>query len=166
VLDDRREGHQRVVGVLKRSAVTADRIEQYLSGGTRDESPAGVPSPWESVGASRAVRTLRPTMTDETDRTPDTDGRPAWTVVDAPRADDQPEWELFVHESPTDPLRHAGSVTAPTADLAHEQATLLFPDATTLWCCPAAEVTRFTRRSLGADYLEDDDDAEDAGEHA
>ncbi|WP_276259531.1 Htur_1727 family rSAM-partnered candidate RiPP [Haloglomus litoreum] len=80
-----------------------------------------------------------------------------WTAVDAPRSDGESEWELFLRESPTEPLRHAGSVTAPGAEAAHERATGLFPDATTLWCCPAGEVTRFTERDLGAAYREPGD---------
>jgi rSAM-partnered protein len=77
-------------------------------------------------------------MTDE--RTPQT----------APRSDEVPEWEVFVREAATDPLRHAGSVSAPSADVAREQAaTLLGDDAHTLWLCPAAEVHRFTTRTLG-----------------
>jgi rSAM-partnered protein len=107
-------------------------------------------------------------MTDERDRSPAGDGaasRPsagdAWTVVETPRADDEPEWELFLRESATEPLRHAGSITAPGAEVAHERATGLFPDATTLWCCPSEAVARFTERDLGAAYRRSDEEAAD-----
>ncbi|MFB6206509.1 MAG: Htur_1727 family rSAM-partnered candidate RiPP [Haloglomus sp.] len=95
-------------------------------------------------------------MTDEADAagaggvraSADTDRR----RMTAPRADDQPEWELFLRESPTEPLCHAGSVTAESAEAAHERASELFPEATTLWCCPASRVARFTERDLGSEY--------------
>ncbi|WP_254832706.1 Htur_1727 family rSAM-partnered candidate RiPP [Haloglomus salinum] len=94
-------------------------------------------------------------MTDEGDA-PDertrSDTGPGWTTVDTPRSDGEPEWELFLRESPTEPLRHAGSVTAPDPEAAHERATGLFPEATTVWCCPATEVSRVTTRDLGAGY--------------
>jgi rSAM-partnered protein len=100
-------------------------------------------------------------MTDEGDTTPGegsrTDTGAGWTTVDAPRSDGGSEWELFLREATTEPLRHAGSVTAPSADAAHERATGLFPDATTLWCCPADEVARVTERDLGRDYGDADD---------
>jgi len=64
--------------------------------------------------------------------------------VDEPRGDRSREWELFVRESAADPLRHAGSVSAPTADVAREQAARLFGrTAETLWLCPADETHRF-----------------------
>jgi rSAM-partnered protein len=63
----------------------------------------------------------------------------------APRATTEREWELFVRDDRADPLRHAGSVTAPTANLAREQATrLLGWDATDIWLCPADETERVT----------------------
>lgn len=74
------------------------------------------------------------------------------TPVRQPRADDAPEWEVFLRESSADPLRHAGSVTAPSADVAHEQANTLFPDASTLWLARSDRVARFTERDLGAEY--------------
>lgn len=101
-------------------------------------------------------------MTDERDRSSAGDGAAsgpgagdAWTVVETPRADDEPEWELFLRESATEPLRHAGSITAPGAEVAHERATGLFPGATTLWCCPSEAVARFTERDLGGDYRDE-----------
>jgi rSAM-partnered protein len=100
-------------------------------------------------------------MTDEGDA-PDertrSDTGPGWTTVDAPRSDGEPEWELFLRESPTEPLRHAGSVTASSAEAAHERATGLFPEAMTVWCCPATEVSRVTTRDLGRDYREADEE--------
>jgi rSAM-partnered protein len=50
---------------------------------------------------------------------------------------------LFVRESSEESLRHAGSVSAPTAAVAREQATTLFGFAAeTLWLCPADETVR------------------------
>lgn len=90
----------------------------------------------------------------------DTDRR---TRTDAPCADDAPEWEVFHRESATDPLRHVGSVTAPSSDVAHEQASTLFPDASTLWLVRSDRVERFAERDLGADYEGDaDSDAEES----
>ncbi|QZX99279.1 Htur_1727 family rSAM-partnered candidate RiPP [Halobaculum rubrum] len=74
------------------------------------------------------------------------------TPVRQPRADDVPEWEVFLRESSGDPLRHAGSVTAPSADVAHEQASTLFPDASTQWLARSDRVARFSDRDLGAEY--------------
>ncbi|WP_089815464.1 Htur_1727 family rSAM-partnered candidate RiPP [Halomicrobium zhouii] len=65
--------------------------------------------------------------------------------VTAPRASNGREWDLFVSEDATDPPRHAGSVTAPSREVAVEQADrLVGRDAETLWVCPADEVTRRT----------------------
>lgn len=73
------------------------------------------------------------------------------TRVDEPRGDDTPEWEVFLREDSGEPLRHVGSVSAPTASVAHEQASALFGrTATGLWLCPAAEVERVTDRDLGS----------------
>lgn len=72
--------------------------------------------------------------------------------TDARRADDSPEWEVFLRESAAAPLRHAGSVTAPSSDVAHEQASTLFPDASTLWLARSDRVARFSERDLGAEY--------------
>lgn len=71
--------------------------------------------------------------------------------VDEPRGDETPEWEVFLRDDPSEPLRHAGSVSAPTASVAYDHASSLFGwAADTLWLCPAAEVARFTDRDLGA----------------
>jgi len=53
------------------------------------------------------------------------------------------EWEVFVRDD-EGPPRHAGSVSAPTADVARDQATQLFGwSVTDVWLCPADEVERF-----------------------
>jgi len=65
--------------------------------------------------------------------------------IDAQRSSTTPEWEVFISEGEGDPLTHAGSVTAPSEEIAVEQAEKLFGHAaTTLWLCPATEVTRRT----------------------
>jgi rSAM-partnered protein len=80
--------------------------------------------------------------TDATDREPG--DAPLDGTVDAPRGDVTREWELFVRESTGDPLLHAGSVSAPSAEIAREQAERLFGwTAETLWLCPADETRRF-----------------------
>ncbi|WP_136717800.1 Htur_1727 family rSAM-partnered candidate RiPP [Halorientalis salina] len=54
------------------------------------------------------------------------------------------EWELFVSDD-EGPPRHAGSVSAPTADVAREQArNLLGWSVDDVWLCPADEVERFS----------------------
>lgn len=64
--------------------------------------------------------------------------------VDAPRGATSREWELFVSEESEASLIHVGSVSAPSADVAREQATALFGhSATRLWLCPADETHRF-----------------------
>lgn len=66
-----------------------------------------------------------------------------------PPGDPEPEWEVFVRETETGPLRHVGSVSAPTADVAYEQATRLFAwYADGLWLCPATAVHRYTTHDL------------------
>ncbi|WP_276273885.1 Htur_1727 family rSAM-partnered candidate RiPP [Haloarcula litorea] len=77
-------------------------------------------------------------------------------VGDHPRGGDAREWEVFVREAQSEPMRHVGSVSAPTVEVAHEQATRLFAwFADDVWLCPAAEVSRFSTHDL-------DDDAEPA----
>ncbi|ADQ69014.1 phenylacetic acid degradation protein B [Halogeometricum borinquense DSM 11551] len=64
------------------------------------------------------------------------------------------EWEVFVREDDDDALRHVGSVSAPSADIAYEQATKLFGwYANDIWVCPADAVCRYSTHTL-------DDDAE------
>jgi rSAM-partnered protein len=70
--------------------------------------------------------------------------------VDAPRSDGEREWEVFVRESTDEPLRHVGSVTAPTVETAREVAAPLFEHAAAaMWLCPAEEVGRYAERTLG-----------------
>lgn len=76
--------------------------------------------------------------------------------VAAPRADETREWEVFVREAPEEPLCHVGSVTAPSAVVAHEAAGTLFDHTVeTLWCAPTDEVARFTSRNLGSEYADE-----------
>lgn len=70
--------------------------------------------------------------------------------VTEPRGDTTPEWEVFCRAEESEPLRHVGSVSAPTEEVAHEQAQSLFGwTAHTLWLCRADDVARFTERELG-----------------
>jgi rSAM-partnered protein len=95
-----------------------------------------------------------------TDDGPDESTTDDWHRVDAPRADETREWEVFLRDAPDDDLTHAGSVSAPSAALAHEQASSLFGHAaTTIWLCPADETRRFGRRRLGGAH--DTDGGED-----
>ena len=71
------------------------------------------------------------------------------TAVDEPRQDCVREWDLFARFDPSEPLRHVGSVSAPSAETAHEHADTLFAEAETLWLCPTDAVTRFSTRTLG-----------------
>jgi rSAM-partnered protein len=76
--------------------------------------------------------------------------------VNEPRGDATPEWEVFLRSDEREPLRHVGSVSAPSEDVAREQASSLFGwTAETLWLCRADEVARFTERDLGGDGVED-----------
>jgi len=71
-------------------------------------------------------------------------------TVDAPRGDTSREWEVFCRETESEPLTHVGSVSAPTADIAREQAATLFEHAAAaLWLCPADETVRVQERDLG-----------------
>lgn len=83
------------------------------------------------------------------------------TRVTEPRSDGPPAWEVFVRSDTGDALSHAGSVRAPTREVAADQATALFPDAHTIWACPAEDVVRLTDRSLTGV-----DDGADAGTDA
>jgi len=76
-------------------------------------------------------------------------GGPEFERVDEPRAEETREWELFVRESSEESLRHAGSVSAPSAAIAREQATTLFGFAAeTLWLCPADETVRLVAEDV------------------
>ncbi|WP_436911576.1 Htur_1727 family rSAM-partnered candidate RiPP [Halosimplex marinum] len=79
-------------------------------------------------------------------------------TVDAPRGDVTREWELFVREESGDPLTHAGSVSAPSAEIAREQAARLFGwSAETLWLCPADETRRFAADGVALSDRASDD---------
>lgn len=61
-----------------------------------------------------------------------------------PSTGEDREWEAFVRESEGDPLRHVGSVRAPSVDEAYALATRLFAwYADDVWICPAEAVTRY-----------------------
>jgi rSAM-partnered protein len=73
-------------------------------------------------------------------------------VGEQPRGAVDPEWEVFVRDDETTSLRHVGSVSAPSAEIAHEEATKLFAwYATDVWICPAEEIRRYSTHSLDAD---------------
>ncbi|AAV46293.1 unknown [Haloarcula marismortui ATCC 43049] len=79
--------------------------------------------------------------------------------VDAPRGATSREWEVFVREDTADPLTHVGSVSAPSVDIAREQAASLFArTAVTLWLCPADKTRRYQtdETTLGTGKTEDD----------
>ncbi|MDB2264647.1 Htur_1727 family rSAM-partnered candidate RiPP [Halorubrum ezzemoulense] len=88
--------------------------------------------------------------------------------ANGPRSADGRRFEVFVREAESDPLRHVGTVAAPTPDAAHEEASKLFAwYARDVWVCPAAEVSRFSAGSLaddGAEAGESDDGDGDADE--
>jgi rSAM-partnered protein len=59
------------------------------------------------------------------------------------------EWEVFVRDETTEPLRHVGSLTAPDADVAYEQGTKLFGwYAADIWVCRADDMHRFSTHDL------------------
>ncbi|RLM66987.1 rSAM-partnered protein [Halorubrum sp. Atlit-8R] len=92
-------------------------------------------------------------MVEKTDRTEDANG---------PRSADGRRFEVFVREAESDPLRHVGTVAAPTPDVAHEEASKLFAwYARDVWVCPAAEVSRYSAESLAGDADEADGKAAD-----
>lgn len=71
-------------------------------------------------------------------------------VGDEPRGDDLAEWEVFVRDDENATMSHVGSVSAPTAETAHEHATRLFGwFASDVWLCPSEEMHRFSTHSLG-----------------
>ncbi|ESP89844.1 Htur_1727 family rSAM-partnered candidate RiPP [Candidatus Halobonum tyrrellensis] len=75
-------------------------------------------------------------------------------VGDHPRDAAGREWEVFVRPDGADPLRHVGSVSAPSVGVAYEQAETLFAwCADDVWLCPADAVERYSTHTL-------DDDAE------
>jgi rSAM-partnered protein len=98
-------------------------------------------------------------MVEKTDRSEGANGA---------RSADGRRFEVFVREAESDPLRHVGTVAAPTPDVAHEEASKLFAwYARDVWVCPAAEVSRYSAASLAGDADGADADAEGAhGDHA
>ncbi|SFR30960.1 MULTISPECIES: Htur_1727 family rSAM-partnered candidate RiPP [Halorubrum] len=95
-------------------------------------------------------------MVEKTSRSEDANG---------PRSADGRRFEVFVREAESDPLRHVGTVAAPTPDVAHEEASKLFAwYARDVWVCPAAEVSRYSAASLADQEDGADADAEDADE--
>jgi len=79
------------------------------------------------------------------------------TTVDAPRSATSREWEVFCRETTAEQLTHTGSVSAPTAAIAREQATQLFGHAAdALWLCPADETVRLQREGLASEQTPDE----------
>lgn len=82
-------------------------------------------------------------MVEKTDRTAGSNG---------PRSADGRRFEVFVREEEADPLRHVGTVAAPTPDAAHEEASKLFAwYARDVWVCPADKTRRYSAESLAED---------------
>ena len=80
------------------------------------------------------------TMVETTERT---------AMEGGPRSADGRRFEVFVREAESDPLRHVGTVAAPTPDVAHEEASKLFAwYARDVWICPAEETHRYSASSL------------------
>ncbi|GAA0551240.1 Htur_1727 family rSAM-partnered candidate RiPP [Halorubrum ejinorense] len=86
-----------------------------------------------------------------------------------PRSADGRRFEVFVRDEESDPLRHVGTVAAPTPDAAHEEASKLFGwYARDVWVCPAGEVSRYSAEPLAgeADGDEGGEAADDEGGEA
>ena len=82
-------------------------------------------------------------MVEKTDRTAGSGGS---------RSADGRRFEVFLREAEADPLRHVGTVAAPTPDVAHEEASTLFGrHARDVWVCPAEETHRYSAEPLAAD---------------
>ncbi len=81
------------------------------------------------------------------------------TLEEGSRSTDGRRFEVFVREAEADPLRHVGTVEAPTPDAAHEEASALFArSARDIWVCPADETHRYVAEPL-ADGRGDTGDA-------
>ena len=66
-----------------------------------------------------------------------------------PRSADGRRFEVFVRDEEADPVRHVGTVAAPTPDAAHEEASKLFAwYARDVWVCPTTEMRRYSAESL------------------
>jgi rSAM-partnered protein len=86
-------------------------------------------------------------MVETTDRT---------AVSSGSRAADGRRFEVFVREAAADPLRHVGTVAAPTPEAAREEATALFGrHARDLWLCPAEAMHRYTAEPLASESTAD-----------
>ena len=67
-----------------------------------------------------------------------------------PRSADGRRFEVFIRETASEPLRHVGTVAAPTPETAHEEATALFGwTARDIWVCAAESTHRYTNGSRG-----------------
>jgi rSAM-partnered protein len=67
-----------------------------------------------------------------------------YRVEHQPSADTDPAWEVFVRDDADDQLRHVGTLPAPSARTAYDQARRLFGwFLEDLWLCPASEVRRY-----------------------
>lgn len=72
-----------------------------------------------------------------------------YRIGEYPRNAVETEWEVFVREREGDPLHHAGSVSASTAQIAYEETTKLFAwYAKDIWICPASDVHRYSTHTL------------------
>ncbi|WP_418279982.1 Htur_1727 family rSAM-partnered candidate RiPP [Halorubrum sp. DTA98] len=82
-----------------------------------------------------------------------------------PRSADGRRFEVFIRDEEPDPLRHVGTIAAPTPDAAHEEASKLFGwYARDVWICPAAETYRYSAEEFAG---EDDSSTVGSGdEHA
>ncbi|ELK55428.1 MULTISPECIES: Htur_1727 family rSAM-partnered candidate RiPP [Haloferax] len=81
-----------------------------------------------------------------------------------PRIDGSRQWEVFYRDVPTEPMRHVGSVSAPSEDLATEQARTLFGGGDAdLWLAPADEFLRLGGNDLAAKGEESTDGTEHGG---
>ncbi|RDZ66332.1 rSAM-partnered protein [Haloferax sp. Atlit-12N] len=68
-----------------------------------------------------------------------------------PRIDGSRQWEVFYRDASAEPMRHVGSVSAPSEDVATEQARTLFGDGDAdLWLAPADEFLRLGGNDLAA----------------
>jgi len=86
-------------------------------------------------------------------------------VGEEPRGDPAREWEVFVREEQSEPLRHVGSVTAVDVGTARDQAARLFAwYADDLWLCPADAVHRFSTHALGDEASSADSEADVPGD--
>ncbi len=73
-------------------------------------------------------------------------------IEDGDRAPNGREFEVFVREGGSDPMRHVGSVRAADVDGAYVIASRLFAwHADDVWICPSADVTRYTTHDLADD---------------